>query len=205
MGAIKALRALLGLILCLVLGVSVWLTVQGQVFHQEETAVAGMIFRPVEKAPGTHPDGGRSGGDPAPGGVRYGRDSAVPGRGERQFSAAGGHQRGELHRPGKRRGNAAASFSRGHSGKGCGSPAGAGTVYEFLGSWWGAPVIFVVGILLQALPTLLGVRKPSRRASAEEISTEERPAGKKLCRERIWPVQEQTRPVTLPSGQERKE
>ena len=50
MGAIKGLRVVLGIILCLVLGASVWLTVQEQVLHQEETAVAGILLRPVEES-----------------------------------------------------------------------------------------------------------------------------------------------------------
>ena len=33
MGAIKVLRGVIGVILCLVLGASVWLTVERQVFH----------------------------------------------------------------------------------------------------------------------------------------------------------------------------
>ena len=45
MGAIKGVLAAL---LCLVLGGSLWLTVQRQVFHQEELAVGGLILAPVE-------------------------------------------------------------------------------------------------------------------------------------------------------------
>ena len=48
MGAIKGLRVVLAVLLCLVLGGSLWLTVQRQVFHQEELAVGGLILAPVE-------------------------------------------------------------------------------------------------------------------------------------------------------------
>ena len=48
MGAIKGLRVVLAALLCLVLGGSLWLTVQRQVFHQEELAVGGLILAPVE-------------------------------------------------------------------------------------------------------------------------------------------------------------
>ena len=185
MGAIKALRALLGLILCLVLGVSVWLTVQGQVFHQEETAVAGMIFRPVEES-SLEPT--LTGGDLA---VIQPRGEYAMGEivlcqeeekdsflllaginGETFIVQEKDEETQRLLSPEAIRGKVVAALP------------GAGTVYEFLGSWWGAPVILVVGILLLALPTLLGVRKPSRRASAEEISTEERPAVQKTVREK---------------------
>jgi hypothetical protein len=185
MGAIKALRALLGLILCLVLGVSVWLTVQGQVFHQEETAVAGMIFRPVEES-SLEPT--LTGGDLA---VIQPREEYAMGEivlcqeeekdsflllagtnGENFIVQEKDEETQRLLSPEAIRGKVVAALP------------GAGTVYEFLGSWWGAPVILVVGILLLALPTLLGVRKPSRRASAEEISTEERPAVEKTVREK---------------------
>lgn len=185
MGAIKALRALLGLILCLVLGVSVWLTVQGQVFHQEETAVAGMIFRPVEES-SLEPTLSR--GDLA---VIQPREEYAMGEivlcqeeekdsflllagtnGENFIVQEKDEETQRLLSPEAIRGKVVAALP------------GAGTVYEFLGSWWGAPVILVVGILLLALPTLLGVRKPSRRASAEEISTEERPAVEKTVREK---------------------
>ena len=48
MGAIKGLRVVLAVLLCLVLGGSLWLTVQRQVFHQEELAVGGLVLAPVE-------------------------------------------------------------------------------------------------------------------------------------------------------------
>ncbi len=48
MGAIKGLRVVLAVLLCLVLGGSLWLTVQLKVFHQEELAVGGLILAPVE-------------------------------------------------------------------------------------------------------------------------------------------------------------
>ena len=48
MGAIKGLRVVLAVLLCLVLGGSLWLTVQRQVFHQEELAVGGLVLVPVE-------------------------------------------------------------------------------------------------------------------------------------------------------------
>ena len=49
MGMIKALRALLGIILCLVLGISVWLAVQSQVFHREDIPFFGMTLRAVKE------------------------------------------------------------------------------------------------------------------------------------------------------------
>ena len=47
MGAIKVLRAVLGVILCVLLGMSLWLTVQRQVFHKEELELLGVVVSPV--------------------------------------------------------------------------------------------------------------------------------------------------------------
>ena len=49
MGAIKGLRIALGIILVLVLGISVWLTVQRQVLHQEEISLGSVTLVPVEE------------------------------------------------------------------------------------------------------------------------------------------------------------
>ena len=49
MGAIKGLRIALGMILVLVLGISVWLTVQRQVLHQEEISLGNVTLVPVEE------------------------------------------------------------------------------------------------------------------------------------------------------------
>lgn len=48
MGAIKAMRALLGVILCLVLGMSIWLVSQRQVLEQEEVSLFGLTLRQVK-------------------------------------------------------------------------------------------------------------------------------------------------------------
>ena len=185
MGAIKALRVLLGMILCLVLGVSVWLTVQGQVFHQEETAVAGMILRPVEDSSlePTLAEGDLAVILPR---EEYAMGETVLCREEEKDSfqllvgtngddfivQEEGEETQRLLSPGVIRGKVAAALP------------GAGTVYRFLGSWWGAPVILVVGVLLLALPAILGVGRPARMESVEEISTKERPVVERTVRER---------------------
>lgn len=186
MGAIKGLRAVLGIILCLALGISVWLTVQGQVFHQEQVSLGGLTFRPVEEeamAPTLAP------GDLAVILPReeYALGDAVLCRREEETSflrlvgtsgdsfivrGDGEEEGGEtLLAPDAIQGEVAAALP------------GAGTVYEFLGSWWGVPVILVVGILLLALPTLLGLGKVPRDAAPEEFSTEKRGAVKRAPRE----------------------
>ena len=48
MGAIKALRALLGVLLCALLALSLWLTAQRQVLGREEAQLFGYTLKAVE-------------------------------------------------------------------------------------------------------------------------------------------------------------
>lgn len=188
MGAIKGLRVVLGIILCLVLGASVWLTVQEQVLHQEETAVAGILLRPVEES-SREPT--LAWGDLA---VvlpkeEYAMGETVlcteegkslflllVGTNGDQFIAkeeAGGEGTERLLPKDAIRGKVVAALP------------GAGAVYLVLGSWWAAPVILVVGVLLLALPSLLGLGRPPRereKAPEKDRETEKRHSREKAGR-----------------------
>ena len=48
MGAIRVIRGILAAIWCCLLPLSLWLTVQRQVFQQEEISLAGVTLAPVE-------------------------------------------------------------------------------------------------------------------------------------------------------------
>ena len=48
MGAIRVIRGILAAIWCCLLALSLWLTVQRQVFQQEEISLAGVTLAPVE-------------------------------------------------------------------------------------------------------------------------------------------------------------
>ena len=161
MGAIKALRALLGVLLCALLALSLWLTAQRQVFHQEELAVGGLILAPVEgdaMSPALR-DGdmavavSRSGyeppyslGDPVL--CVDGTLTRLVGAVDGDFIARGdgqGEEAEALLSPGDIRGKVAALVP------------GAAGVYGFLSSWWGPPAVLAAGALLLSLPALLGL------------------------------------------------
>lgn len=162
MGAIKVLRGVIGVILCLVLGVSVWLTVERQVFHHSEVVLGQVTLRPVA--------------DDAMAPVLHQGDLALT-------MATGNYQMGDavLCRDGEFRrlvGTVEDSFIARGDGEGeeaetlltaqdvkgevLASLPGAGLVMDYLSAPWGAPSVLVVGILLVVLPSLLGLgRKPS--------------------------------------------
>lgn len=163
MGAIKALRALLGVLLCALLALSLWLTAQRQVFHQEELAVGGLILAPVE---GDAMSPALRDGDMAVAVSRFGYEPpyslgdavlCVDGTfqrlvgtvyGDFVFIARGdgqGEEAEALLSPGDIRGKVAALVP------------GAAGVYGFLSSWWGPPAVLAAGALLLSLPALLGL------------------------------------------------
>lgn len=170
MVAIKALRFLLGMILCLAVGISLWLAIQRQVLHREPAALLGRELWTVEEdtmAPAL------SSGDliMAASQQEYALGDVVlcPQEGTvaplrligstgddfiaRGDSQAEGEER--LLTPGEIRGKVTAALP------------GAGGAYRFFSSWWGAPVLLVIGILLLALPWLLGVgREPREQREA---------------------------------------
>lgn len=165
MGAIKGLRALLGVILCVALGISVWLTVQRQVFHREETTAFGMTFQRVEDdsmAPGISPGDlvvTASREEYALGDVvlcQEGQENSllrlVGSTGGNFIARGDGQEEGEeiLLSPVNIQSQVVASLP------------GAGGVYEFLSSLWGPLVVLVVGALLLALPSLMGLGKPPK-------------------------------------------
>ncbi len=157
MGAIKALRALLGVLLCALLALSLWLTAQRQVFHQEELAVGGLILAPVEgdAMEPALPQGGLAAvaaspsyelGDPVLCGD--GTLTRLVGAVDGDFIARGdgqGEEAEALLSPGDIRGKVAALVP------------GAAGVYGFLSSWWGPPAVLAAGALLLSLPALLGL------------------------------------------------
>ena len=173
MGAIKGLRIALGIILVLVLGVSVWLTVQRQVLHQEEISLGSVTLVPVEEdamAPALREGDlavavSRAGEEP-PYGLgdavlcRDGTLTRLVGAVDGDFIVRGDSQgEGEEVRlsPAELQGEVAASLP------------GAGRIAVFLGSPWGLAAVLVVGILLLALPSLLGLgREPRERPPREQ-------------------------------------
>lgn len=166
MGMIKALRALLGIILCLVLGISVWLAVQSQVFHREDIPLFGMNLRAVKEdsmAPALSP------GDLA---VVVSRetydlgDVVLCGEEERSFLRLVGTA-GEdylVRTDSQQEGEETLFSPEAVQGEVVAALAGAGTLAGFLGSLWGPPAVLVAGAFLLVLPSLLGVgREPKER------------------------------------------
>ena len=151
MGAIKVLRGVIGVILCLVLGVSVWLTVERQVFHHSEVALGQVTLRPVA--------------DDAMAPVLHQGDLAVL-CGDGEFRRLVGTVEDSFIARGDGEGEEAETLLTAQDVKGevLASLPGAGLVMDYLGAPWGAPSVLVVGILLVVLPSLLGLgRRPSGR------------------------------------------
>ena len=170
MGAIKVLRGVIGVILCLVLGVSVWLTVERQVFHHSEVALGQVTLRPVADdamAPVLHQ--GDLALTMATGNYQMG-DAVLCGDGE--FRRLVGTVEDSFIARGDGEGEEAETLLTAQDVKGevLASLPGAGLVMDYLSAPWGAPSVLVVGILLVVLPSLLGLgRRPSGR----------RPSGRK--------------------------
>ena len=170
MGAIKVLRGVIGVILCLVLGVSVWLTVERQVFHHSEVALGQVTLRPVADdamAPVLHQ--GDLALTMATGNYQMG-DAVLCGDGE--FRRLVGTVEDSFIARGDGEGEEAETLLTAQEVKGevLASLPGAGLVMDYLSAPWGAPSVLVVGILLVVLPSLLGLgRRPSGR----------RPSGRK--------------------------
>ena len=175
MGAIKVLRGVIGVILCLVLGVSVWLTVERQVFHHSEVALGQVTLRPVADdamAPVLHQ--GDLALTMATGNYQMG-DAVLCGDGE--FRRLVGTVEDSFIARGDGEGEEAETLLTAQDVKGevLASLPGAGLVMDYLGAPWGAPSVLVVGILLVVLPSLLGLgRRPSGRKPSGR-----RPSGRK--------------------------
>lgn len=175
MGAIKVLRGVIGVILCLVLGVSVWLTVERQVFHHSEVALGQVTLRPVADdamAPVLHQ--GDLALTMATGNYQMG-DAVLCGDGE--FRRLVGTVEDSFIARGDGEGEEAETLLTAQDVKGevLASLPGAGLVMDYLGAPWGAPSVLVVGILLVVLPSLLGLgRRPSgRKPSAPQPEARE--------------------------------
>ena len=175
MGAIKVLRGVIGVILCLVLGVSVWLTVERQVFHHSEVALGQVTLRPVADdamAPVLHQ--GDLALTMATGNYQMG-DAVLCGDGE--FRRLVGTVEDSFIARGDGEGEEAETLLTAQDVKGevLASLPGAGLVMDYLSAPWGAPSVLVVGILLVVLPSLLGLgRRPSgRKPSAPQPEARE--------------------------------
>lgn len=165
MGAIKLVRGILGILWVCLLALSLWLACQRQFFQQEEVSLWKIRLAPL----GTE---SRSLGDVAV--VRSG-DSydlgdlvlageegsgtllRLVGSSDGQFigrDEATSEGEEQLLPPENIRGQVTAVL------------AGAGVLYGFLSSLWGPPVVFVVGLLLLGLPTLLGLGKAPKAKRA---------------------------------------
>ncbi len=181
MGAIKGLRVVLAVLLCLVLGGSLWLTVQRQVFHQEELAVGGLILAPVEgdaMAPALR-DGdmavavSRSGYEPP-----YSLGDAVlcvDGTFQRLVGTVYGDFVFIARGDGEPQDKEALLPGGDILGKVVVALPGGGEVWGFLSSLWGPPVVLVVGVLLLALPSLFGLGREPKGAPAQEQPGKYRP------------------------------
>lgn len=167
MGAIKGLRVVLAALLCLVLGGSLWLTVQRQVFHQEELAVGGLILAPVEgdaMAPALEQDSLA---------VAVPRESYQLGDVvlyDAGFTRLVGSVEGDFIARGDAQGEEAEALLPPPDIQGAVIAAlpGGGEVWGFLSSLWGPPVVLVVGVLLLALPSLFGLGREPKGAPAQE-------------------------------------
>ncbi len=182
MGAIKVLRGVIGVILCLVLGVSVWLTVERQVFHHSEVALGQVTLRPVADdamAPVLHQ--GDLALTMATGNYQMG-DAVLCGDGE--FRRLVGTVEDSFIARGDGEGEEAETLLTAQDVKGevLASLPGAGLVMDYLSAPWGAPSVLVVGILLVVLPSLLGLgRKPSGRRPSEHTSSAPQPEAREAA------------------------
>lgn len=170
MGAIKALRAVLGGILCLALLLSLWLTVERQVFHREEVTLPGALVVPVE------------GDTMAPAFQEGDLAVAVPGEewslGDAVLCTDGSLKRlvgtvdGEfIARGDQEPQEAEALLPAGEiRARVVATASGARGAWEFLSSWWGPLAILVVSLLLVGLPSLLGLgREPQPAEGPREL------------------------------------
>ena len=144
MGAIKGLRVVLAALLCLVLGGSLWLTVQRQVFHQEELAVGGLILAPVE-------------GDAMSPALEQGSLAVAVPREDYQlgdvvlydagFTRLVGSVEGDFIARGDAQGEEAEALlpTADIQGAVIAALPGGGEVWGFLSSLWGPPVVLVCG------------------------------------------------------------
>lgn len=157
MGAIKVLRAVLGVILCALLGMSLWLTVQRQVFHKEELELLGVVVSPVTEdtmAPALEAGDlavAVSGGDCNLGDAVLCQDGSfqrLVGSVDGEFIARGDSQSQE---------DEALLPAEQIRGRVTGVVPGGQGAWAFFGSLWGPLVILVAGIVLLALPALLGL------------------------------------------------
>lgn len=157
MGAIKVLRAVLGVILCVLLGMSLWLTVQRQVFHKEELELLGVVVSPVTgdtMAPALEVGDVAvvvSGGDCNLGDAVLCQDGSfqrLVGNVDGEFIARGDSQSQE---------DEALLPAEQIRGRVTGVVPGGQGAWAFFGSLWGPLVILVAGIVLLALPALLGL------------------------------------------------
>ena len=144
----------LAVLLSLVLGGSLWLTVQRQVFHQEELAVGGLILAPVE-------------GDAMSPALEQGSLAvAVPRE---------SYQLGDVVLCGAGFTRLVGSVEGDIQGAVIAALPGGGEVWGFLSSLWGPPVVLVVGVLLLALPSLFGLGREPAGAPAQEQPGKYRP------------------------------
>lgn len=157
MGAIKVLRAVLGVILCVLLGMSLWLTVQRQVFHKEELELLGVVVSPVTggtMAPALEAGDlavAVSGGDCNLGDAVLCQDGSfqrLVGSVDGEFIARGDSQSQE---------DEALLPAEQIRGRVTGVVPGGQGAWAFFGSLWGSLAILVAGIVLLALPALLGL------------------------------------------------
>ena len=168
MGAIKALRGAIGVLMCLVLGLSLWLTVERQVFHREELALPWAILRPVAgDAMAPHLEDGDLALAVAlesygPGDALLCGDGAIRravGSVEDQLIARGDQEDPEAE---------VLLAPEDISGKVLASLPGAGHVYWFLSSLWAPPLVLAVGLLLFFLPAASGLTGRGRTGHPQE-------------------------------------
>ena len=164
MGAIKVLRAVLGVILCVLLGMSLWLTVQRQVFHKEELELLGVVVSPVTE-------------DTMAPALEVG-DVAVVVSGARGDSQS---QEDEALLPAEQ-----------IRGRVTGVVPGGQGVWAFFGSLWGPLVILVAGIVLLALPALLGLGRYPELLEEEPVP--QRRPGDSIPRENVPREEPRQRP-----------
>ena len=183
MGAIKVLRAVLGVILCVLLGMSLWLTVQRQVFHKEELELLGVVVSPVTEdtmAPALEAGDVAvvvSGGDCSLGDAVLCQDGSfqrLVGSVDGEFIARGDSQSQE---------DEALLPAEQIRGRVTGVVPGGQGAWAFFGSLWGPLVILVAGIVLLALPALLGLGRYPELLEEEPVP--QRRPGDSIPRENV--------------------
>ena len=183
MGAIKVLRAVLGVILCVLLGMSLWLTVQRQVFHKEELELLGVVVSPVTEdtmAPALEVGDVAvvvSGGDCSLGDAVLCQDGSfqrLVGSVDGEFIARGDSQSQE---------DEALLPAEQIRGRVTGVVPGGQGVWAFCGSRWGPWASLVAGIVLLALPALLGLGRYPELLEEEPVP--QRRPGDSIPRENV--------------------